>query len=149
MSLLVVTVVIGCDRGGLESYNLTGQAYGKSRGKRGEILLSFFKPIGPSSTTTNEVKSPSNIDIEENAARVEIEEIEIEEPSLKSRRVEIDINTLERDPGIRIPIWQHPVNQRDEIRRAYIKMGPYQPKLVEYPRTRYGSQTQYRRFQYS
>ncbi|KAK1398115.1 Zinc finger MYM-type protein [Heracleum sosnowskyi] len=28
-------------------------------------------------------------------------------------------------------------------------MGAYQPKLVEYPRTKYGSQTQHRRFQYS
>ena len=29
--------------------------------KRRKTLLSIFKPSGPSSTTTNEVKSPSNI----------------------------------------------------------------------------------------
>lgn len=116
--------------------------------KRGKTLLSFFKPSAPP-TTTNEVKSPSNIDIEENASSVEIKEIENEEPILKSRRIEIDLNNLERDPGNRKPIWQQPVNQQDEIRRAYIKMGPYQPKLPEYPRTVYGSQTQPRRFQYS
>jgi hypothetical protein len=44
-------------------------------------------------------------------------------------------------------MWKHPINLQDEIRRAYIKMGPYQPKLAEYPRTESGRQ--YRRFQYT
>jgi hypothetical protein len=44
-------------------------------------------------------------------------------------------------------LWQHPINQQDEIKRAYIKMDPYQPKLVEYPRTELGRQ--YCRFQYT
>lgn len=39
---------------------------------------------------------------------------------------EIDISSLERDPGLRPPIWKYPVNQQDEIRRAYMKAGPYQ-----------------------
>ena len=117
--------------------------------KRGKTLLSFFKPSASPITTTSEVKSTSNVDTEEHLSSIEIKDGECEEPILKTRRVEIDLNTLERDPGIRIPIWYHPVNQRDEIRRAYIKMGPYQPKLSEYPRTIYGSQIQPRRFQYS
>jgi hypothetical protein len=41
-------------------------------------------------------------------------------------------------------VWKHPINQQDEIRRAYIKMGLYQPKLAEYPMTESGRQ--YRRF---
>ncbi|KAK1378228.1 TTF-type domain-containing protein [Heracleum sosnowskyi] len=122
------------------------EAQGKERGK---TLFSFFKPSAsatatPTPTPINEViaENPSNVD-------VEIVENQCVEPISKVQRVEIDLNTLERDPGIRIPIWQHPVNLRDDIRRAYIKMGPYQPKLAEYPRTIYGSQTQPRRFQYS
>ncbi|KAK1356834.1 hypothetical protein POM88_050090 [Heracleum sosnowskyi] len=122
------------------------EAQGK---KRGKTLFSFFKPSAsatatPTPTPINEViaENPSNVD-------VEIVENQCVEPISKVQRVEIDLNTLERDPGIRIPIWQHPVNLRDDIRRAYIKMGPYQPKLAEYPRTIYGSQTQPRRFQYS
>ncbi|XP_038682193.1 uncharacterized protein LOC119982737 isoform X1 [Tripterygium wilfordii] len=90
--------------------------------KREKTLFSFFKPR--ESASTSEGHSPSNVDISNH-----------QPPLSKSRRVEIDLSTLERDPGIRIPIWQHPVNQRDEIRRAYIKMGPYQPKLAEYRRT--------------
>ncbi|XP_075499736.1 uncharacterized protein LOC142538263 [Primulina tabacum] len=75
--------------------------------------------------------------------------IHIEEPGppSKSKRVVFDETSLERDPGLRISMLQHPVNHRNEIRRAYIKMGSYQPKLSEYPRSESGKQ--HRRFQYT
>ncbi|ESR54147.1 hypothetical protein CICLE_v10024545mg [Citrus x clementina] len=53
---------------------------------------------------------------------------------------------LERDPGLRHQIGTYSVNQRDDIRREYIKMGPYQPKLRDYRLTNDGMQE--RRFQY-
>ncbi|GMI98020.1 hypothetical protein HRI_003471300 [Hibiscus trionum] len=57
----------------------------------------------------------------------------------KAQRIEVnegfDISLLERDPGLRKQIWQYPVNMRDEIRRAYIKVGPYQAILTEYPKS--------------
>ena len=37
----------------------------------------------------------------------------------------IDMASLVRDPSLRPQIWEYPVNQRDEIRRAYIQFGPY------------------------
>jgi hypothetical protein len=40
---------------------------------------------------------------------------------------------IEVDPGLRPMIWEFPVNQRDEIRRAYLKRGPCQPILRKYP----------------
>ncbi|XP_065847572.1 uncharacterized protein [Euphorbia lathyris] len=46
---------------------------------------------------------------------------------------EVDIANLERDPGLRPQIWEYPINQRDEIRRAYLRMGPYQIHLEKYP----------------
>nr|ABN09140.1 hypothetical protein MtrDRAFT_AC174467g9v1 [Medicago truncatula] len=51
---------------------------------------------------------------------------ENESRPLKVNRVNPDDieNSLERDPGI--PIWQYPPNQKDAIRRAYQKWGPYQ-----------------------
>ncbi|XP_071911753.1 uncharacterized protein [Coffea arabica] len=58
------------------------------------------------------------------------------EPPKKIQRVElekIDIASLERDPGKRPPIWSYPLNQQDEIRRAYINWGPYQVKHENYP----------------
>ncbi|OMO56408.1 Zinc finger MYM-type protein [Corchorus olitorius] len=44
-----------------------------------------------------------------------------------------DINNLERDPGLRPQIWEYPVNQQDEVIRAYLKLGPYRMHLSEYP----------------
>jgi len=103
--------------------------------KRGKTMFSFFKPH--KQTSTNKGHSSSNVDVSNRS----------EQPFFKSQRVEIDVNTLERYPGLQIPMWKHPINQQHEIRKAYIKMGPYQPKLVEYPMTESGRQ--YRRFQYT
>ena len=36
-----------------------------------------------------------------------------------------DIFTLQRDPGLRPRIWEYYVNQRNEIRCAYLKVGPH------------------------
>ena len=42
----------------------------------------------------------------------------------------VDIDSLDYDPGTRKQIWEYHVNQRDEIRRAYIKKGPHQPPKI-------------------
>jgi hypothetical protein len=57
------------------------------------------------------------------------------------------VEFLERDPGLRPQVWQYPQNQRDDVRRAYLRLGPMQPKLKKYKAT--GSEGQKRRFQYS
>ena len=61
--------------------------------------------------------------------------------------IEIDIASLERDPGLRRQIWKYHVDQQDEIRRAYIKAGPYEHILPVYPFS--GSEKHPRRFQSS
>ncbi|PIA35272.1 hypothetical protein AQUCO_03600146v1 [Aquilegia coerulea] len=50
---------------------------------------------------------------------------------------EVDLTTsFERDPGLRTSIWKYPVNKRDEVRRAYLKMGPYKlPSNYVFPLT--------------
>ncbi|KAI5313774.1 hypothetical protein L3X38_042950 [Prunus dulcis] len=50
-------------------------------------------------------------------------------PRIETTDNEVDISTLERDPGLRPQIWNYPVNQCDKIRQAYINVGPYQPIL--------------------
>jgi hypothetical protein len=57
------------------------------------------------------------------------------------------IEFLERDPALRPQVWQYPPNQRDDVRRAYLRLGHMQPKLNKYKAT--GKQGQRRRFQYS
>ncbi|CAL9019916.1 unnamed protein product [Prunus brigantina] len=70
-----------------------------------------------------------------------------ESPRIETTDNEVDNSSLERDPGLRPQIWNYPVNQRDEIRRAYINAGPYQPILSKYPKS--GSVTHQRSFQSS
>ena len=69
------------------------------------------------------------------------------QPQTKVSRIPFDENELDRDPTLRILIWKHPGYNQDEVRRAYIKWGPNQPILAEYPRTKTGVQNQ--RFQES
>ncbi|XP_023742589.1 uncharacterized protein LOC111890735 [Lactuca sativa] len=60
---------------------------------------------------------------------------------------DVDLNTLERDPSLRIQIYDYPVNQQDIIRRAYINRGPFQPILSTYPKS--GPEDHKRSFQCS
>ncbi|KAL3654079.1 hypothetical protein CASFOL_003760 [Castilleja foliolosa] len=60
---------------------------------------------------------------------------------------EVDLNHLERDPVKRKQMWEYPVNLREQVRRAYLSLGPYQIRLVEYENK--GSKKHTRRFQYS
>jgi hypothetical protein len=60
----------------------------------------------------------------------------IEERPSKVPRIqleEISTTSLERDPGLRPQIREFPVNLQYEMRCAYLKAGPYQPKRKEYP----------------
>ncbi|KAF8376972.1 hypothetical protein HHK36_030343 [Tetracentron sinense] len=69
---------------------------------------------------------------------------------LKLSRIEhteVNMNSLVRDPGLRLPIWDYPIDQCDEIRCAYIKVGPYQHIFTNYPL--FGSVKHQRRFQSS
>lgn len=54
--------------------------------------------------------------------------IKQEEPPSKIPKVtssEFDVKSLERGLANYLPIWEYPINQRDEIRRTYLKCGPY------------------------
>ncbi|XP_022883360.1 uncharacterized protein LOC111400161 [Olea europaea var. sylvestris] len=53
--------------------------------------------------------------------------------------------SIEREPGKRKQILEFPSNLGDEIRVAYLKAGPYQPRLVDYRKTR--GKSQFRCFQ--
>ncbi|XP_019175880.1 PREDICTED: zinc finger MYM-type protein 1-like [Ipomoea nil] len=68
-----------------------------------------------------------------------IEPLNSESRPEKAQRVEInekiDIQALERDPGLRLPMWKCPIEKRDEVRRAYIKADPYQCLLSKYPKS--------------
>ncbi|KAF7807986.1 zinc finger MYM-type protein 1-like [Senna tora] len=54
--------------------------------------------------------------------------VALEQPPPKVIRTEenVDIDTLMRDPGSSPKMWDYPINEQDEIRKAYIAFGPYQ-----------------------
>ncbi|XP_073290429.1 uncharacterized protein [Primulina huaijiensis] len=101
--------------------------------KKKKTIDSFFKQKEQISASQDH--SPSNIDVSNPS----------DQHLNKSPRIDVDVSSLEPDPTLRTPIWKYHVNQMDEIRRAYIKMGPYQPIKKEYPPNKFGSQN--RRFQ--
>ncbi|KAJ0908603.1 hypothetical protein HanRHA438_Chr07g0312271 [Helianthus annuus] len=47
----------------------------------------------------------------------------------------VDVDNLSSDPYDRKPIESYNVNQRDEIRRAYLIRGPSQPRGIEFPQS--------------
>ncbi|GLU17296.1 hypothetical protein SLE2022_336730 [Rubroshorea leprosula] len=71
----------------------------------------------------------------------------LEQPPSKVLKIgqNIDIASLERDPGIRPKISNYPINQQDEIRRAYIQFGSYRNNSQVYPLS--GPNGNLRRFQ--
>ncbi|KAG6682118.1 hypothetical protein I3842_13G122100 [Carya illinoinensis] len=80
-----------------------------------------------------------------NSPILEYEGIHFTSSTLNSK--EIDISSLQRDPGLHPSKWDYPVNQCDKIRIAYLKMSPYQIHISKYPFS--GSVKHHRRFQAS
>lgn len=56
-------------------------------------------------------------------------------------------NSLERDPGKLPTLWEYNVNQIDEIEKSYLKWGPYQMHLEQYPLS--GKEDHQRHFQHT
>ena len=106
-----------------------------------KTMLSYFgKKKDNQSSDGGGSSSPCNVrdrgsNFPSSSQRFEIENTDI--PS--------DINTLycERDLGLRLPIEVYPADKRDDVREAYIKMGPCQPMLDKYPPIPDGKQTHY------
>ncbi|XP_059627362.1 uncharacterized protein LOC132270180 [Cornus florida] len=58
--------------------------------------------------------------------------------SSKISDVEINLEDLAADPGLRTPILNYHPDVRDQIRRAYLLKGPCQPKKYHFPYKSYG-----------
>ncbi|CAJ2659760.1 unnamed protein product, partial [Trifolium pratense] len=80
---------------------------------------------------------------------VQVSRIEEVTTSMPQRVEVVDdfLNSLERDPGKRSPIWSYSPNHIDQIRRAYLKWGSYRILLEEYPLS--GKENHLRRFQHT
>ena len=107
--------------------------------KKSTIVVDFFKRKGSSSNSSEvNVKLPTtnvaisileNVDVPilENMNFPILENVDV--PVSQAQFQRIDLDSLDYDPRTHKQIWEYHVNQRDEIRRAYIKKGQYQPPL--------------------
>jgi hypothetical protein len=58
----------------------------------------------------------------------------------KRVRIELDMDDIVADPGLRKSIYEFDPNIRDEAKRAYLSMGPCQPREHAFPRKLQGGQ---------
>ena len=97
-----------------------------------KIINAFFKK---KYVSNSKIRTPvaieTNVDIS----------MHDEHPSKCSR---IQSEEIDHDSGSLKQIFGFPINKQDEIRRAYLKEGPYQPKNIDYP---YNDDTHHHRFQ--
>ncbi|CAL2249496.1 unnamed protein product [Prunus armeniaca] len=106
--------------------------------KRTKNLFSFFKKKNDGSSSST-LPSSSSLSIpicdEQNLPESPIIKPQVER--IEYERVDdyhdFNINYLERDPGLRRLICTYPVNEQDNVRKAYILLGPCQPELEDYP----------------
>jgi hypothetical protein len=116
--------------------------------KKADILESNT-PLDFNAETSNvderRLKSPRIEDKEHpcgEALIAELSTLSVNEDNVSSIEVE-------RDPGLRPPMWDYPINQCDEIRWAYLKHGPYQLILQKEKYHLSGPKKHPRRFQVS
>jgi len=90
----------------------------------------------------NESSSPSNFASENSQLNQETSEqnTQTQAPNFdatpnpsSSARSQVDLSTLQSDPGERKLISHYHPNEHDEVRRAYIQKGPYQPRNHVFP----------------
>ncbi|CAL2232228.1 unnamed protein product [Prunus armeniaca] len=110
--------------------------------KRVKNILHFFKKQNEGSSSSMPSSPSSSSPICGEKPPSEFQRVE-------SHRVhcnqQVDTNSLERDPGLRRQICTYSINERDNVRKAYILLEPYQPTLGEYPH--HLDRNQNRRFQ--
>ncbi|XP_026384813.1 zinc finger MYM-type protein 1-like [Papaver somniferum] len=123
--------------------------------KKLKTIESFFKPKrGDKSSellpSTENVDMPTSSHHEHDTSQQQ-KKPSYAQPTISSKAKEVAVQrnggTYERDPGLRRQIYEYPVNQHDEVRQAYLKQGPFKPRLSKYPPTWDGRQDRY--FQYS
>ena len=57
----------------------------------------------------------------------------------RSGDLEVNIEELATDPGLRIPILNYHPNVQDDVRRMYMLKGPCQPHNHDFPKTLFGT----------
>ena len=92
-------------------------------------LLKFFKKKGESSSSCANDSETTN-EVEKTIGEENVQE--------QHKYMKVDLNSLHVDPVDRPSIDFYHVNQRDEIRRAYLQKGLCQPQNHTFPQRDFG-----------
>ncbi|XP_019229224.1 PREDICTED: zinc finger MYM-type protein 1-like [Nicotiana attenuata] len=87
-----------------------------------------FYPPASSKLPQPSSSSPIATPVEQN-----LNQLEEQPQSSKRQRQGVDLDSLPTDPKERIPIRDYHPNERDEIRREYLRRGSYQPRHHKFP----------------
>ncbi|XP_075669668.1 uncharacterized protein LOC142639360 [Castanea sativa] len=130
--------------------------------KKSTTIFDFFKrkasngleanTSGATLSTTNVEEHPDvpieknlNVPIEENPNEPVEENLDVpieENSQTKFQKVGMSSLQLERNLGLRRQIYTYHVDQRDEILRRYITLGPYQPRFTNFKKSEKGQSFQ-------
>ncbi|PIA59014.1 hypothetical protein AQUCO_00400101v1 [Aquilegia coerulea] len=109
---------------------------------------SVINSNSPSCSSTQRQESDRHRDQSSKRIHDNVEESEQLQLSRKRNQnhveLDIDLSNLPMDPGLRIFFSEYPPNVRDNVRRAYLLNGPYQP-VIEFPQTK-GNKDENRKF---
>jgi hypothetical protein len=70
----------------------------------------------------------------------------VTQSSSKKSYIEINPDTLLANPGLKRPIYEYHINDRDAIRRAYLQKGPCQPSYYDFSQKQFGNISTLQRF---
>jgi hypothetical protein len=70
----------------------------------------------------------------------------VTQSSSKKSHIKINPDTLLADPGLRKPIYEYHINDRDAIRRAYLQKGICQLSHYDFPQKQFGNISTLRHF---
>ncbi|XP_071701334.1 uncharacterized protein [Rutidosis leptorrhynchoides] len=117
-------------------------------------MFDFFKPTNVDNHQSQQEVNNIMEDIASNPqSRLNDDNIMEESPRVEieknntSKLGDFNLDSLVRDPGLRPSFMDYPINQHGEIRRAYIKHGPYQLHKSKYVQSSFGSNSGNRSFQ--
>ena len=70
---------------------------------------------------------------------IEEESSKINNSCPKQVRVELNLDDLPSDPGLRKQILEYNLNDRDKVQRTYLQKGPCQPHEYNFPQRKIGA----------
>jgi len=90
----------------------------------------YFKKLSSESSSLSTFaseNSPLNQEIGENNNQTQAPNFDATTNPSSFARSQVYLSAIKSDPGERKPISHYHPNEHDEVRRAYIQKGPYQP----------------------